>query len=88
VLLGDVGFDPVNLGLVQDRDFKPGGDEVYDDSGYFILNTATPGNYNTGHEFSDEWDESLHWSQQKKGVIGPAFSDSEVMDVIEYLKTL
>jgi hypothetical protein len=88
VLLGDVGFDPVNLGLVRDRDFRPDNDEVYDDSGYFILDTATPGNYNTGHEFSDEWDESLHWSQQKKGVIGPAFSDSEVMDLIEYLKTL
>lgn len=88
VLLGSLEFDPINLGLKQNQEISPPEDGTYNQDGYFILNTATPGNRNTGHEFSDEWQEGLHWSQQKRGVIGPAFTDTEIMDVIEYLKTI
>jgi len=88
VVLGNIEFDPVNLGLMQDSQLLEDNTAVYSKEGYFVLNTNTPGNHNTGHEFSSEWDESLHWSEQRKGVIGPEFTGEEVLDIIEYLKTL
>ena len=88
VKLGDIEFDSVHLGLHRELDLQPRGDDLYDRDGYFILNTNTPGNHNTGHEFSDRWDDSKHWSEQEKGVIGPAFTHDEKLDIIEFLKTL
>ena len=46
----------------------------------FKFETNIPGNSNAGHEFRD--------GPRTNGVIGPALSDQERWDLIEYLKTL
>lgn len=46
----------------------------------FAFDTRLPGNANTGHEFRD--------GPRGGGVIGPALSERERRDLIEYLKTL
>jgi hypothetical protein len=77
VELGRTDFDPVKVGLVQPT-VVPETGQAYRD-GLFYLDTTLPGNLNTGHEFSKE---------AGRGVIGPAFSDLERQQLIEYLKTL
>ncbi len=76
-LLGDPSFDPERVGLVT-RSVDPKG-RTYDETGYFILDTATPGNRNTGHEFSD---------RKRDGVIGPALSPDDRKAIIEFLKSI
>lgn len=87
VQLGSTEFDPVKLGIKQDEHLKIKRGAKYAD-GRFILDTHLSGNRNTGHEFSDEWDPTKHYSEQKTGVIGPALSDEERAALIEFLKTL
>jgi mono/diheme cytochrome c family protein len=77
-LLGDPTFDPVNVGLVVRKGERRDG--AYDDQGYFILDTSTPGNRNTGHEFAG--------NKNVDGVIGRALSRDERYAIIEFLKTL
>lgn len=67
--LGNREYDPVNVGY-RTGPF-PGG---------FEFDTSIRGNYNTGHEFSDD--------PKKGGVIGPALSPQQRRALIEYLKTL
>jgi len=43
----------------------------------FWFDTSIPGNRNTGHEFTNA---------NRPGVIGPALTPAERMDIIEYLK--
>ena len=62
--------------------------DKYSRDGYFILDTEIRGNSNKGHEFSSEWIEGNHWSDQPKGVIGPELTEDERFDLIEFLKTL
>ena len=50
-------------------------------AGGFELDTRLPGNSNKGHEFRDA-------PPRTKGVLGPALSHQERMDLIEYLKAL
>ncbi len=66
--LGNKEFDPVHLGYATES-FEGG----------FKLDTSKKGNYNTGHEFSDN---------KGPGVIGPELSEEERMALIEYLKTI
>ncbi len=47
--------------------------------GTFLLDTSYKGNSNKGHEFKDGGG---------MGVIGPAFSEEERWELVEYLKTL
>jgi mono/diheme cytochrome c family protein len=76
-LLGDPSFDPERVGLAT-RTVDPKG-RTYDETGYFILDTAQPGNRNTGHEFSDH---------AGAGVIGPALSPEDRRAIIEFLKSI
>jgi hypothetical protein len=90
VQLGSTEFDPVRLGLVQtpavlEKARQRPHDKYVD--GYFILDTALPGNRNTGHEFSDQWREGVPHSEQPPGVIGPQLSDGQRRSLIEFLKT-
>lgn len=87
VQLGETRFDIENVGILQDEDLDMD-DGNYADNGLFILDTSIPGNSNRGHEFSDRWDPSKHWSDQPLGVIGPKFDMQQRRAIIEYLKTL
>lgn len=82
-LLGDPTFDPVKVGLVthtaDPRKDDPKGDG-YNGQGYFILDTARPGDLNVGHEFTDE--------KGRQGVVGRALSEDERRAIVEFLKTL
>jgi hypothetical protein len=49
-------------------------------SGGFKFDTSIPGNSNRGHEFRD--------GPRGNGVIGPALTDPQRWDIVEYLKTL
>ncbi len=49
-------------------------------SGSFKLDTKIAGNHNRGHEFRS--------GPNGKGVIGPAFTDEQRRDLVEYLKSL
>jgi hypothetical protein len=64
------------------RQFDPKevGFEYAEFDGTFLLDTTKPGNSNEGHEFRD--------GPTGKGVIGPAFTDEQRWQLIEYLKTL
>jgi hypothetical protein len=88
VQLGDIAFDPVNVGLKKASRLEKYAEEKYDADGFFILDTTLPGNSNLGHEFSSAWDAAKEWDQQQQGVIGPEFSMDERLGLIEYLKTL
>jgi len=89
VQLGATEFDPVHLGLAQDRELleRAGRRRAtrYID-GYFILDTKLPGNLNTGHEFSDAWNEGQPMSSPM-GVIGPRLTEQQRLSLIEFLKT-
>ena len=89
VLLGDTEFDPVHLGIAQDREVlekaRRRRRERYID-GYFVLDTKLPGNLNTGHEFSDKWKEEQPMSSPM-GVIGPRLTEQQRLSLIEFLKT-
>ena len=89
VQLGATEFDPVHLGLAQDRELLERAgrrrDKRYID-GYFILDTKLPGNLHTGHEFSDQWNEAQPMSSPM-GVIGPRLTEQERLSLIEFLKT-
>ena len=65
---GSREFDPVKVGY--DTGKLPGG---------FLFDTASTGNSNAGHEFSNT---------PGKGVIGPALTDEQRWQLIEYLKSL
>jgi hypothetical protein len=69
VFLGDREYDPVHVGYR--------GAAI---TGGFVLDTALPGNRNTGHAFTDE--------ANAAGKIGRALSPDERLSLIEYLKTL
>lgn len=90
VQLGPTAFDPEHLGIVQDATVveraRRRRHEKYID-GYFILDTALPGNRNTGHEFSDRWKEGRPHGEQPPGVIGPQLSEGQRRSLIEFLKT-
>jgi hypothetical protein len=89
VQLGGTEFDPVHLGIAQDRELleraRQRRDERYID-GYFILDTKLRGNLNTGHEFSDQWKEAQPKSAPM-GVIGPRLTEQQRLSLIEFLKT-
>ena len=92
--LGKIDFDPVNVGLKQPDNFSTQAQKylkegkVYTKEGYFILDTTKPGNSNSGHHFSDKYDESKNFMQQEKGVIGTQFTPAQCDAIIEYLKTI
>jgi hypothetical protein len=67
--LGVREYDPVNVGYRNDPLHNG-----------FVLDTALRGNFNTGHEFTDD--------TSHPGVIGRALSPAERLAVVEYLKTL
>lgn len=68
----------------------------------FLLDTSIPGNWNTGHRFCGERDErDVDWwgrgcypagqgegVKSTIGVIGPALTPDERLDIIEFLKSL
>ena len=63
----------------------------------FLFDTSIKGNYNTGHEFRDltetekqQWLKDVDGKVQypQRGVLGPAFSEAERWQLVEYLKTL
>ncbi len=64
------------------REFDPVrvGFETSAAGGRFRFDTSLPGNSNRGHEFRD--------GPRGNGVIGPALSEEERRDLIEFLKTL
>ena len=68
--LGNREFDTENVGYVN--------------GGAFTLNTALPGNRNTGHLFETP----ASPAQRRPGTIGRALSQDERRALIEYLKTL
>jgi hypothetical protein len=67
--LGVREYDPVNVGY-RDEPLENG----------FVLQTSLRGNFNTGHEFSND--------TSHPGVIGRALSPDERLELVEYLKTL
>jgi hypothetical protein len=93
LLLGDIRFDPENLGLLQPNEFTKTAKKyrakgsLYTDEGYFILDTSIPGNSNQGHSFSNEFDPAKKYYEQKKGVIGPKFIEEECTAILDYIKT-
>ncbi len=80
VRLGRLEFDPVKVGVKQ-PDLTGDSYPDYVD-GEFILDTARPGNRNTGHAFG------ASANGNKTGVIGPEFTDQQRAAIIEFLKTL
>ena len=68
--LGNRRFDPANVGYVN--------------GGSFTLNTAIPGNLNTGHLFETP----ASSAQRRPGTIGRGLTPDERRALIEYLKTL
>ena len=77
--LGHRDYDPLKMGL---KDTCHSGD-------FHLVTTdkngPIPGNANTGHEFSDTYN-SADPGKSPKGVIGPALSVEDRLDLIEYLK--
>jgi mono/diheme cytochrome c family protein len=72
--VGSREFNPVHLGLAE------AGDE------YWLFDTSLPGNHNTGHEFSKNFDESKIGQPSQKGMIGPYLSPDDRLAIIEHLK--
>ncbi len=94
VQLGNIDFDPVNVGLKQPENFAEeaaeykDNNQLYTDDGFFILDTSIAGNSNSGHSFSDAYDTNKHYSKQDKGVIGPKFNDDECNAILTYIKSI
>jgi hypothetical protein len=80
VQLGALAFDPDKVGVRQPN--LDGTSYPAYARGRFILDTALPGNRNTGHAFGPTA------SGDKTGVIGPEFTDRQRAAIIEFLKTL
>lgn len=76
--VGSRQFDPRKVGLTSEP-----GDRC--PSGLTEFDTRSLGNSNRGHSFEGA---ERDVTKLPSGVIGPAFSDSERRDLIEYLKTL
>ena len=72
--VGSREFDPVHLGLA----------EAGED--YWLFDTSLPGNHNTGHEFSKNFDESKIGQPSQKGMIGPYLAPEDRLAIIEHLK--
>lgn len=68
-------FDPKHVGYVTEppKGYKGG----------FWFDTSLSGNHNTGHEFSSDY---MKPGVPQKGIIGPALSEQQRYDIIEYLK--
>jgi hypothetical protein len=84
VQLGDPTFDAKRVGLAQEGSIarlnaQPAESAPDYIDGLFILDTRKEGNWNTGHEFSND---------KRPGVIGPALDAGQRATLIEYLKTL
>lgn len=79
VRLGATEFDTVKVGLRQ-PDLNNDRYPPYVD-GYFILDTALPGNRNTGHAFG------VNANGDATGVIGPKLSDDDRTALKEFLKS-
>ncbi|MCP5130489.1 MAG: hypothetical protein H6985_12995 [Pseudomonadales bacterium] len=88
VVLGDVEFDPVKVGIKQPAAARFRSDQKYNSDRFFVLDTSVKGNSNRGHEFSSAWDSTRPYNEQQKGVIGPELSREQRLDLVEYLKTL
>ncbi len=74
-------FDPVKVGYVTEP--------VAGSSSGFWMDTTLPGNRNTGHEFGPgylPYDPGNPAAKGSPGVIGPALTPAQRMDLIEYLK--
>lgn len=80
VRLGSAEFDPKKVGLAQ-GDWPKNSYPPYVD-GYFVMDTGIAGNLNTGHAFGKTA------AGDSAGVIGPKFTDSQRLAIIEFLKTL
>lgn len=87
VQLGTLEFDVEQVGIKQTLKLNKKHNPVYID-GVFVLDTQLPGNLNTGHEFSSQWDADKPYDEQKKGVIGPLLTDMQRKQIIEFLKTI
>ena len=74
--IGRPEFDPELLGIKY-ADKKDGG---------FWMDTSIRGNANTGHEFRDGYTEWKEGNSPQFGVIGPAYTNDERFEIIEYLK--
>ncbi len=100
VILGDIRYDPENVGLYQASDSQQlaaktrESGNLYTDAGLFVLDTRIAGNSNLGHSFSKEYvppkevDGEMQRQKQQPGVIGPEFSDNECDAILDYLKVL
>ncbi|WP_052692104.1 di-heme-cytochrome C peroxidase [Teredinibacter purpureus] len=87
--LGDLEFDDRHIGITQSEHVKQLNKnanhlpvkhmEDYD-QGRFVLDTREPGNFNTGHLFSER--------DGNRKTIGRKLSEEEKLALIEYLKTL
>ena len=74
--IGRPEFDPEHVGI-KFADKKHGG---------FWMDTTITGNANTGHEFRDGYTEWAKDNAPQFGVIGPAYTRDERLEIIEYLK--
>jgi len=74
--IGRPRFDPEHVGIML-ADRKNGG---------FWLDTTIDGNANTGHEFRDGYTKWKEGNPPQFGVIGPAYTQDERYEIIEYLK--
>lgn len=90
IQLGSVVYDINNMGIKQPKNYqktarkKLSNKQLYDDQGYFILDTSVEGNRNIGHHFSAEYDVN----NPKSGVIGPELYPAQCDALLEYLKTI
>ncbi|MGA9672087.1 MAG: di-heme-cytochrome C peroxidase [Terracidiphilus sp.] len=79
--VGRRGFDPVHVGYATEP--------AKGSSGGFWMDTTIAGNHNTGHEFADgyvQYNPDPKAPKSPPGIIGPALSDQDRTDIIEYLK--
>ncbi|TBR42184.1 hypothetical protein CBF23_007825 [Marinomonas agarivorans] len=94
IQLGGLTYDTKNMGILQPDGYQATARKYvkrgksYDNQGFFILNTEIKGNLNSGHHFSKDYDQNKHYSEQKKGVIGPELEPEQCDALLEYLKIL
>ncbi|WP_448569621.1 di-heme-cytochrome C peroxidase [Thalassotalea ganghwensis] len=69
-------FDPTHLGYITTGEVNEG----------FLFDTQIEGNRNTGHEFRAGYIPYQPGNPPQYGVIGPALSHQQRMEIIEYLK--